>query len=178
MNKVIFVLKFLLVTFLAFLVWAFAFEKYYLIFIGNAMVLISKLLPVFGDKLGLIKFANGEWVKEGCLLFRVFSRRVDMKITVDSITANIIPYTALCFATVITLKDRLKALLYGYLILILFHLLALSFILILYIHGSATIEGIKIFLDGVFLTLLPIGLWFLFVLKKKGGINEFLKDLK
>ncbi|MBN2543609.1 hypothetical protein JXI42_12155 [bacterium] len=178
MKKISLLLKFFLVTFLAFLVWAFAFEKYYLIFVGNIVALISNVLPVFAGRVELIRFPTGEWVKDGSLLFRVFSMRADMKITADAITANVIPYTALCFATVMKLVDKVKALIIGYLILIPFHILAMIFIVTLYIHGSATIEGIKIFMDGIFLALLPIGLWFLLVVRKKGGIQKFLYELR
>ncbi|MBN1756291.1 hypothetical protein JW877_08780 [bacterium] len=170
MRKTLFLLKFLGITVLAFFVWAFALEGYYLRIIGHIMAIISRIIPIFKGQIDVL------WVKGEDILFRVYALRADLKIAVGGLTANIIPFTALTLATKLDKKSKIVGLGLGYLILVIFHIIALSIILILYISQSSTINGIKIFMDGVFLTLLPIALWFLLILRKKGGINNFISE--
>ncbi len=150
-------LKFAGFAVLLFVFWIYILESGYYRLLGH----IAQLTPFSYGDIDYLTQKGGE------IVFRVFAIKSDLGIEVRSITANLVLFWALILATPFKfLINRLYALIGGTILLFGLHILAIYFIIRLYVQQTVLLEGIKIFIDGVLLGLVPLLLWFLFMDKR------------
>ncbi len=150
-------LKFALFATLLFVFWIFILESSYHTLLGK----ITALIPFPADRVDFVALKGKE------LIFRLYALRADLGIEARSITANLALFWALILASAFSsLLKRICALIGGTFILCLLHITAIYFIIRLYIQETVLLEGIKVFVDGLLLGLVPLLLWLLFIDKK------------
>ena len=149
-NLPFFILKFFLYAILLFVFWIYILEKPYAILLGH-------ITPFVYKPFGQIEYLR---LIDNQLLFRVFQIKADIGIDYKSIISNFALFWSLVLASPFRYNlDRIRGLIIGSFVLFLLHIISIHFILKLYIHNTVFLEGVKIFIDGVLLGLIPILCW-------------------
>jgi len=153
-DKLLFLVRFFASAIVLFLLWFFVRDAYISV-VGRVSVWFS---DVFSR--GRLEYL---FTRAGELFVRSYSMRADFSVSANPVVANIIPFWALLVASKsIRWNKRLRDALLGFGILIIFHIVALSVIILFVESGSSTLEGIKVFIDALLLAFLPFFLWMFF----------------
>ena len=150
-----------------FLLWYFFLQRIYILLLSKIIVLISPI-----TSFGKLKLLNSDSMSA---TFGVYSANEAYKIDEASIVSGIIFLLASFLASGIIWKFKFKWIGIGSLFSMFFHILANILIISMYAHSSSTIEGFKIFIDGILLMALPIFIWgFAIVFEKNMKLENIL----
>ncbi|OQX89096.1 MAG: hypothetical protein B6D65_04945 [candidate division Zixibacteria bacterium 4484_93] len=153
-DKLLFLARFFASAIVLFLLWFFVRDAYISV-VGRISVWLSSIFS-----LGKLEYLV---TRSGKLFVRSYAMRADFSVSANPVVANIIPFWALLVASKnIHWNKKLKDALLGFGILLLFHIVALSVIILFVESGSTTLEGIKVFIDALLLAFLPFFLWIFF----------------
>jgi len=133
----------------------FVLMKPYLILIGSIVSALGGILP-YGKAVLSERVVAGT----GEIAFDLFKYRKTILVDAASIITNLVPLIALVLATPVKWIKRTIGAGIGIGILMISHILAISVILIWQTSPSGeSIEGFKIFIDGILIFALPLLYW-------------------
>lgn len=173
-GSIKFILLALLLAILIFPIWHFFIQPSYIKIVGRAVTVFNPLFPF-----GKMELYSSESARITYKIERFGANEITAGVVVDlaSIVTNIVPLLALVFATATLFKKRLIGGAIGTLVAFVSHIIAISIILLWQNSGnSRSLEGLKIFTDGIILAGLPILYWSVWAgFAVKGGLNSIFK---
>lgn len=167
-----FIILTVLFALVIFPLWRYLIQQRYLWLLGWIVAALGSILPY-----GKAALSNRITPGVGEIAFDLFDFRRTVVIDLSSIVTSIVPLLALVSATPVRIKNRLVGAGLGVVVAVISHIVATTIILWWQAQAdTGTIEGLKIFIDGVWIAALPLLYWAVWVgYVKKGGLNEILK---
>lgn len=152
-NK--FILTGIIIALAFFPVWRFLLQGPYLKLLGFVVAKLGDIFP-YGDSALSTRIIP----EPGEIAFDLFEKRQTIVIEVSSIITNIVPLIALVFATPVSLKRRFIGGIIGIGIAFALHIIATVIILSWQVNAdTGSLEGLKIFMDGVLIAAFPLLYW-------------------